>query len=60
MLSRIRNDLLGDTAGATVVEYCLIVSLVVFAVIASVGSVADATIIRWNEVSRRVTAAMSG
>jgi pilus assembly protein Flp/PilA len=60
MLSRIRNDLLDDTGGATVVEYGLIVSLVVFAVIASVGSVADRTIIMWNDVSRRVTAALGG
>ena len=60
MLSRIRNDLLGDTAGATVVEYGLIVSLVVIAIIASVGSVADATIIMWDRVNSRVTAAMSG
>lgn len=60
MLSRIANDLLDDTAGATVIEYGLIVSLVVLAVIASVGGVADATIIRWNDVSSRVTAALGG
>lgn len=60
MLSRIRNDLLGDTAGATVIEYGLIVSLVVIAILASVGSVADATIIMWDRVESRVTAAMTG
>lgn len=60
MLSRIRNDLLDDTTGATVVEYGLIVSLVVLAVIASVGSVADRTLILWNDLSRRATAALSG
>lgn len=39
--------------GATAVEYGLIVSLVVIAMIASFGSVADITQIMWNSVSNK-------
>ncbi len=46
--------LLRDKAGATAIEYGLIVSLVVIAIIASVRSVADETNGLWAIVSSNV------
>lgn len=40
--------------GATAVEYGLIVSLVVIAMIASLGNVADGTQGMWNSISNKV------
>ena len=40
--------------GATAVEYGLIVSLIVIAIIASLGNVANGTQVMWNSVSEKV------
>ena len=40
--------------GATAVEYGLIVSLIVIAIIASLGTVANGTQVMWNSVSEKV------
>lgn len=40
--------------GATAVEYGLIVSLIVIAIIASLGNVANGTQFMWNSVSEKV------
>lgn len=42
--------------GATAVEYGLIVSLIVIAMIASLGNVANGTQGMWNNVSNKVLA----
>ena len=41
--------------GATAVEYGLIVSLLVIAIMASLGNVADSTTNMWNGVSNDIT-----
>lgn len=41
--------------GATAVEYGLIVSLLVIAIMASLGNVADSTTNMWNDVSNDIT-----
>ena len=43
--------------GATAVEYGLIVSLVVIAMIAALGNVASSTTNMWNDVSNQVVGA---
>lgn len=40
-----------DNSGATAIEYGLIVSLIVIAMIAALNGVANATIDMWNDVS---------
>lgn len=50
--------LLRDEAGATVIEYGLIVSLIVLAIITSVSSVADETNGLWATVSSNVNNVM--
>lgn len=40
--------------GATAVEYGLIVSLIVIAMISAFGNVADTTQLMWNSVSTKV------
>jgi len=59
MLSEVMNDLLDDTAGATAIEYGLIVSLIVIAMIASLGSVADTTNAMWDRVSSKTEEALT-
>ncbi|OQW45235.1 MAG: pilus assembly protein [Proteobacteria bacterium SG_bin6] len=49
--------LLIDRRGATAVEYGLIVSLIVIAMVASLQAVASQTIGMWTSVSSRVTQA---
>jgi pilus assembly protein Flp/PilA len=53
MLLRLRK-LHKDDRGATAVEYGLIVSLIVLAMIGALGGVADTTINMWNNVSTAV------
>lgn len=48
------KDIVADTSGATAVEYGLILSLVVLAVIASLQSVAGTTIAMWNSVDSQI------
>jgi pilus assembly protein Flp/PilA len=57
---RILQRLLGDCRGATAVEYGLIVSLVVIAVIVSMQGVADANTGLWATVRDKVTASTGG
>ena len=45
-----------DQRGATAVEYGLIVSLIVIAMLAAFNSVADSTMNMWNHVSSEVEA----
>jgi len=50
--------LLGDTRGATAIEYGLIVALVVIAIIASLQGVANENTGLWAVVTSNVTANM--
>jgi pilus assembly protein Flp/PilA len=54
--SKILFRLARDERAATAVEYGLIVSLIVLAMIGALGSVADATINMWTDVSNKVSA----
>ncbi|WP_416229335.1 Flp family type IVb pilin [Qipengyuania sp. ASV99] len=49
-----------DNSGATAVEYGLIVSLIVIAMIGALQGVAQATIETWSEVETASVAAMNG
>lgn len=59
MPSTFFNDLVDDTAGATAVEYGLIVALIVVAMIASLQGVADVTVGTWDRVRSESVAAMT-
>ncbi len=50
-------EILADRSGATAVEYGLIVSLIVIAIMVSLNSVANATIGMWSDVSTTVNEA---
>lgn len=43
-----------DERGATVIEYGLIISLVVLAMVGALGTVAGTTVNMWNDVSNEV------
>lgn len=58
-LTKILRDLGNDEAGATAVEYGLIVSLVVIASIGAFRAVADENTGLWGRVSTAVTAVIS-
>lgn len=60
MLSTFIKDLVDDTSGATAVEYGLIVSLIVIAMIVSLQGVADTAINMWNTIESRSVDAMNG
>jgi len=49
--------LIGDEKGATAIEYALIVSLIVIAMIAGLTSFAAATTDKWNYVQNNVRGA---
>ena len=49
---------LNDDRGATAIEYGLIVSLIVIAIIAAMGGVASETSRMWNHVEEKVIEAM--
>lgn len=49
-----------DNSGATAVEYGLIVSLIVIAMIGALQGVAEATIETWSTVETQSVEAMSG
>ncbi len=51
---KLLRALMSDRKGATAVEYGLILALIFLAVIASVKSVATATIDMWDYVSEKV------
>ncbi|WP_431868656.1 Flp family type IVb pilin [Allosphingosinicella sp.] len=48
------STLLSDERGATAIEYGLIVSLVVLAMIGALGVLAETTTTMWNDVSDKV------
>ncbi|MFN3618748.1 Flp family type IVb pilin [Sphingorhabdus sp.] len=54
MLELIRRIVKCDR-GATAVEYGLIISLIVIAMIASLGNFAGSTQSMWNQVSNKIT-----
>ncbi len=54
-LAGLLRQVLRDSRGATAIEYGLIVSLVVIAMIASFMTVADTTTGMWNSISNKVT-----
>jgi pilus assembly protein Flp/PilA len=53
------KELVDDASGATAIEYGLIVSLIVIAMIFALGGVADTTTDMWNDVESRATEAMT-
>lgn len=50
MLSTLLKNIVGDTNGATAIEYGLIISLIVIAMIAALQGVAVATVNMWGDV----------
>lgn len=59
MLSTFAKDLIDDTSGATAVEYGLIVSLIVLAMVGALQGVATTTIEMWDMVEETSVEAMS-
>ena len=55
MIVRFIKRLAKDRAGSTAIEYGLIVSLIVIAMIAALSLVADSTSSMWNRVNTKVT-----
>lgn len=58
MLSIFMRKLIDDQSGATAIEYGLIVSLIVVAMIVSLQGVATTTIEMWTDIETRGVAAM--
>ncbi|ANK13384.1 Flp family type IVb pilin [Erythrobacter neustonensis] len=58
MLSIFIRELIDDQSGATAIEYGLIVSLIVVAMIAALQGVAGSTIATWTRVETESVAAM--
>ena len=58
MLSIFMRKLIDDQSGATAIEYGLIVSLIVVAMIVSLQGVATTTIEMWTDIEARGVAAM--
>lgn len=59
MKSTFMKELIDDTSGATAIEYGLIVSLIVIAMIAALQGVAEATIDMWDRVESESVEAMT-
>jgi pilus assembly protein Flp/PilA len=59
MSSTFIKDLIDDQSGATAIEYGLIISLIVIAMIVSLQSVATTTIAMWNDIEDRSVDAMT-
>ena len=55
-MAKILHRLLGDKRGATAVEYGMIISLIVLAMVTALGGVSNATTNKWNFVSNTVLA----
>ncbi len=58
MMSTFIKGLVDDQSGATAIEYGLIISLIVIAMIGALQGVASSTIAMWNDVESRSVAAM--
>ncbi|MEO6153467.1 MAG: Flp family type IVb pilin [Croceibacterium sp.] len=54
---RVLRQLLKDSAGATAVEYGLIVALIVIAIFTALNSVSSSTTSMWNRVSSALSTA---
>jgi pilus assembly protein Flp/PilA len=59
MLSKFAKRIVDDQSGATAVEYGLIISLIVLAMVGALGGVADATNEMWGRVSSETTEALN-
>ena len=57
MLKAQLKRIVADTSGATAIEYGLIVSLIVIAMIVSLEELATSTIEMWDNVEEKVTTA---
>ena len=57
MLKAQLKRIVADTSGATAIEYGLIVSLVVLAMVGALQGVANATIDMWTDVEAKTTEA---
>ncbi len=57
LLQSLKNGLAQDSKGATAVEYGLLISLMVLALIAALGSTGDRTEEKWNEVATDIVEA---
>ncbi len=53
-MTKLLRQILADRRGATAIEYGLIVSLIVIAMIGSFQQVANVTTVMWNNVSSEV------
>lgn len=60
MFSAFLKDFVEDNRGATAVEYGLVVSLIVIAMIAALQGVAEASIEKWNTVTDASNDAVNG
>lgn len=56
-MKRLIRRVLRDDRGGTAIEYGLIASLIVVAIIAAILQLAHATVGIWNDVSNQVTSA---
>jgi pilus assembly protein Flp/PilA len=52
---KLLQKVLGDTTAATAIEYALILSFIVLAMMASLNLIASKTISMWSVVSAKVT-----
>lgn len=52
--------LIGNEAGATAIEYGLILALLVLAMMSALNAFADGSIAMWTNVSSQTSAAISG
>ncbi len=59
MSSTFMKELIDDTSGGTAIEYGLVVSLIVIAMIFSLQSVATTTIEMWNDIEAQAVDAMT-
>lgn len=59
MVSALLKEIAADQSGATAVEYGLIVSLIVIAMIAALQDVASTTVGIWKDIERDGTEAMT-
>ena len=56
--ARTLSGLVGDESGATAIEYGLIISLIVLAIAASIGSTGGGISARWNGMASTVGSSM--
>ena len=57
---KLLKQVMADTSGATAVEYGLIISMIVLAMVAALQGVANETINMWGDVKTKVTDANGG